>query len=189
MRSSRPDGTRVLGMKPMVLAAAAALLAFGAAPALADCSDPPAPGVEWRRCIMDGLNLTGIDVTQAAIRDSRFGRANLDGAVMRGANLTNSRFVAASLRQAILDDTDLTTADMTNADLTGASLKGAHLRRTRFFGAVLREADLTGARIEGADFLHTDLSGARWTDGKTVCAEGSSGRCIPAAQPKEAGAR
>ena len=171
------------------LVVAALLALLPAAPARADCSDLPAPGVEWRRCAMDGLNLADIDVTGAAIRDSRFGRADLSRAVMADANLTNSRFVGASLREAILDRADLTTVDFTNADLTGASLKGAHLRRTRFFRAILRDADLTEARIEGADFLHTDLSGARWIDGKTICAEGSTGRCIPTPQPKEAGAR
>jgi uncharacterized protein YjbI with pentapeptide repeats len=164
-----------------------ALLTPGAA--LAGCSDPPAPGVEWRRCIMDGLTLAGVDLTGAAIRDSRFARADLDGAAMTGTNLTSSRFVSATLRGTVLDGADLTSVDMTNADLTGASLKGAHLRRTRFFGATLRDADLTDARIEGADFLRTDLSGTRWVDGRTICAEGSSGRCIPAPQPKEAGAR
>jgi uncharacterized protein YjbI with pentapeptide repeats len=51
------------------------------------------------------------------------------------------------------------------------------LRRARFFRANLRGADLSGARTGGADMLNADLSGARWTDGKRVCAEGSLGQC------------
>ena len=47
----------------------------------------------------------------------------------------------------------------------------------RLFRATLRNADLTDARMTGADLLKADLSGATWTDGRTVCAEGSIGQC------------
>ena len=43
----------------------------------------------------------------------------------------------------------------------------------------MRGADLTNAVLEGADLLRTDFSGARWIDGRTICAEGSIGRCHP----------
>ena len=38
-------------------------------------------------------------------------------------------------------------------------------------------ADLSGATVRGTDFGGADLSGATWTDGKRVCAEGSIGQC------------
>ncbi|MEE9195513.1 MAG: pentapeptide repeat-containing protein, partial [Alphaproteobacteria bacterium] len=47
----------------------------------------------------------------------------------------------------------------------------------KFFGTNLRGADFTGAKMRGADFFTADLSGATWTNGKTVCAEGSIGQC------------
>jgi uncharacterized protein YjbI with pentapeptide repeats len=45
------------------------------------------------------------------------------------------------------------------------------------FRAILRDADLTDAQLTGADMTRADLSGATWTDGQRVCAEGSVGRC------------
>jgi uncharacterized protein YjbI with pentapeptide repeats len=69
-------------------------------------------------------------------------------------------------------------ADFTNAVLDDASLKDADLRMARFYDARLRRVDLTGAKLDGADMLRADFSGATWTDGATVCAEGSIGRCI-----------
>ena len=61
--------------------------------------------------------------------------------------------------------------------VTGASLIGADLRRARLFRAILRNANLTDARLKGADLARADLSGATWTDGERICAEGSIGRC------------
>ena len=55
--------------------------------------------------------------------------------------------------------------------------KRADLRRARLFRAILRGADLTEARMTGADLLNADLSGATWSDGQTVCTEGSIGQC------------
>ena len=74
----------------------------------------------------------------------------------------------------------MTGADLTNADLAGASLRNADLRRAQLQGASLREADLTGAKTDEADTLRTDFSGARWIDGRTICAEGSISQCRPA---------
>jgi len=45
------------------------------------------------------------------------------------------------------------------------------------FRADLSGADLTGARLDNTDFLQAVLDGATWTDGTTICAEGSIGRC------------
>jgi uncharacterized protein YjbI with pentapeptide repeats len=161
----------------------AATVAFDAA---ADCSDLPAPEVRWRRCIFDGLDLSNADLSGSEIRDSSLTRADLSGADLAGSDLARSKFVSTRLKGADLSDTDLTMVDFTNADLTGAILKGALFRRTKLYNADLREADLTGARLEQADFLHADLTGARWIDGKTICAQGSSGRCVPSGKGREA---
>ena len=85
-----------------------------------------------------------------------------------------------------LSGADLVQADLTNADLTGANLKGASLRSARLFQANLRGVDLTDAILEGADLLHVDFSGARWTDGQTICAEGSHGR-VPSGEAAQSG--
>ncbi|MGY4543654.1 uncharacterized protein YjbI with pentapeptide repeats [Arthrobacter sp. UYNi723] len=80
---------------------------------------------------LNGLNLAGVD----------FSEANLSG-----ADLTN-----ADLRGADLTNADLRGADLTNADLHGADLSGADLT-----AANLDSAELTGARLSAAT---TDVRG------------------------------
>jgi len=149
----------------------------GGAPALADCTDAAAPNVDWRRCYQDGQDLHGVDLTGAVLRDSSFANADLSESVLVGVNAYRAKFLSAKLPKVRLDDARLEDADFTKADLTGASLKNANLRRARFFGASLRGADLTGAHLAATDLLKADLSGARWTDGEKICAEGSIGKC------------
>jgi uncharacterized protein YjbI with pentapeptide repeats len=153
----------------------ATLLPAGAA--LAACTDPPAHEVNWQRCILDGLELEGVDLSGARLRDGSFFRSNLSGSDLSGASAFRAKFVNARLRETKLDGAKLSEADFTKADLRGASLEGADLRRARFFRADLRGADLTGARLRGADLTRADLSGATWIDGERICAEGSVGRC------------
>ncbi len=176
----------MVNVKPMIrlvsayLCAAAAGLAVtvvAAGPALAGCTDPPSPGVNWQRCIFDGLDISQVDLSGARLRDTSFYRANLTGSDLSNASAFKVKFVNAVLEEAKLDGAKLSEADFTKANLTGASLKGADLRRVRFFDAILRQADLSDARLSGADFTRADLTGATWTDGKRICGEGSIGRC------------
>lgn len=152
------------------------LLAFPGA-AEAACTDPPAPGVNWQRCNFDGLDLTKSDLTGARLRDASFFRADLSGSTIVNVEAQRVKFVNATLVGAVLDESRLYEADLTKADLTDASMIGVDLRRARLYRAVLRGADLTGARLEGADMTRAELSGATWSDGKRICAEGSVGRC------------
>ena len=153
----------------------ATLLSAGTA--LAACTDPPAPEVNWQRCILDGQELEGVDLSGARLRDGSFFRSELSGSDLSGANAFRAKFVNANLRETRLDGANLSEADFTKADLRGASFKGADLRGARFFRADLRGADLSGARLKGADLTRADLSGIIWIDGKRICAEGSHGRC------------
>jgi uncharacterized protein YjbI with pentapeptide repeats len=145
--------------------------------AMAACTDPARPGVDWNRCYHDGRNLGEVDLTGAKLRGARFNRADLQNSTLDQADGRRTKFVSAMLKGVRFEGANLTEADFTKADLTGASFKGANLRRARLFRAVLRGADLTGARLQAADLLKADLSGARWTDGETVCAEGSISQC------------
>jgi hypothetical protein len=146
-------------------------------PALALCTDPPGPGVNWQRCNFDSLDLAAVDLSGARLRDASFIRGDLSGSKLVKADSTRAKFINATLNGTVFDDAKLYAADLTKADLTEASLKGADLRLARLFRATLRGADLTGARLKGADLSRADLSGATWTDGKRICAEGSVGRC------------
>lgn len=180
MRVPMPDPSIMIRLGFMVIrigiaGVLVALVHVGSAEA--DCTDPPAPDVNWQRCRFDGLELKDVDLRSARLRDGSFFRSDLSGSDLSGVNGFRAKFVNATLREVTLDDAKLSEADFTKADLTGASLKGADLRRVRFFDAVLRGVDLTDARLAGADLTRADLSGATWVDGKRVCAEGSKGRC------------
>ncbi|MBX9700859.1 MAG: pentapeptide repeat-containing protein [Acetobacteraceae bacterium] len=154
------------------------LLGLAATPALgAACTAPPGPGVDWRRCLLEGRELSGADLTGATLRDAALDRARLAGAVLRGVNGRDARFVSADLTGADLEGAILRESDFTRAELAGAKLVRADLRRARLFRANLANADLTGALLDGADLLNATLDGARWTDGKRICAVGSVGVC------------
>ena len=164
-------------MTAVVVAAGVVFLGLAAGTAEAACTDPPAPGVNWQRCVQDGLAFKQVDLTGARLRDASFFRADLSESDLSKISGFRVKFVNAVLRGVRLDGAKLSQADFTKADLSGASLVGADLRRVRFFGAVLREVDLTDARLTGADLVRADLSGATWIDGKRICAAGSIGRC------------
>src|SRR3546814_12888634 len=50
--------------------------------AVADCTDPPGPGVTWRRCVFDRLEFPNVNLTGAELRDASFLRADLSGATL-----------------------------------------------------------------------------------------------------------
>ena len=145
--------------------------------AQADCTDPAEPGVRWVRCLKNGLQLGAVDLEDARLSNSSFSRADLSGANMRNIDGRRAKFVSANLAGVNLAGAILREADFTSSNLSKANLTGADLRDAAMFRADLREANLTGARLDGADFLMADLSGATWTNGTTVCAEGSLGQC------------
>ncbi len=146
-------------------------------PALAGCADVPAPDVYWRRCVFDRQDLVDVDLTGATLRDSSFKRADLSASLLQDVDARRAKFVSSIMQDVLLDGANLVRADLTKADLKGASLKGANLTWARMFRADLSGADLTDARLDNTDLLQAVLDGATWTDGKTICAEGSIGRC------------
>lgn len=146
-------------------------------PALAACTDPAGPEVNWRRCYMDGRNLDQVRMTGAMLREATFQRSTLAKADLTGVDAYRAKFVSARLPGVVLDQARLIEADMTRADLAGASLIGADLRNAKLVNADLRGAVLTDARLTGADLRHADLTGATWVDGTRICGEGSIGQC------------
>ena len=165
---------RVINFLQIPLLLGALLLA---GPALGACADSPAPGVEWRRCLLDGVDLSGRDLTGAKLRDTSFAQAKLVGAKLNGVEASDTRFGFADLSNADLTGAILRNADFTRAVLAGALLKGADLRRATLFRADLRGADLTGAELAGANLSGAQLGGARWLDGQRICAATSVGAC------------
>lgn len=184
-----PDGPGVaaigaaVGQKGTVLgllsAAALGSVMLVPLPARADCSMGPAPEVMWRRCHLAGYVATDEDLTRATLRESTFNRSDFSNSVMIEVDARRAKFVSANMSGVELDGANLVQTDLTSADLTGASLRGADLTRAYLVGTIMRDVDLTGARLDRAEMLRTDFSGATWVDGRTICAEGSIGRCNP----------
>jgi uncharacterized protein YjbI with pentapeptide repeats len=168
-------------MQPRTMCLLVPVLAVTALAPMAEaaCTDAAGPGVEWRRCFLDGSDLSAADLNGADLRDSSFKRSDFDGATLAHMQGRRAKFVSSSLQRVDFTGADLVQADFTSADLTGAVLVGATLRGARLYDANLTGADLTDAVLEGADLLRANFSGARWTDGKTICGEGSVGRCHP----------
>ena len=172
---STPSSTGSGVPRPSVVLAMLAMLL--ATPAAARCTDAAAPGVEWRRCLLDQRDLRGVDLTGARLRDTSLSRAQLQDARMARVDAVDARFVSADLSRADLQDAVLRNVDLTRATLRGARLMRADLRQARLFRSDLREADLTGAELSGADLSGAMLDGARWVDGERICAAGSVGGC------------
>lgn len=152
-------------------------LMLSAVPALSACTDPPGPGVDWRRCSLDGRDLSGADLSGMQLRDASLQRTQLVGAKLVGAEGSYVRFVSSDLNGADFTGATLREADFTRATLRGAKLVRADLRRARLYRADLTQADLTGAMLGGTDFTGVILDGATWTDGTRICAAGSVGSC------------
>jgi uncharacterized protein YjbI with pentapeptide repeats len=131
------------------------------------CDAVPAAGVNWRNCL-----LSGIDVGSASLAG-----ANLSSAVLRDARLSATNLSGADMRYADLSGADLRYADLREAILIGANLQAADLRGGNLSGADLRYANLNTRLVENANFTGAILGGAIWYDG-TVCAENSVGRCL-----------
>jgi len=172
--NSKPASRFVIAAPALALA----LLAFvpsGAAQAA--CSSAPAPGVDWRRCLLDRRELPNIDLSRAVLRDASFQRGNLAGAKLVELEAPDVRLGSTNMQGADLTRANLRDADLTRTDMRRATLREADLRRARLFRTDLRGADLTGANLDGADLNGAILGGARWLDGTRVCADNSVGSC------------
>jgi uncharacterized protein YjbI with pentapeptide repeats len=138
-------------MNPLTFLAAAVLSLTVSLPAMAACSDPAGPGVDWQGCDKSGVDLSPfVDLSGANLV-----RANLSGANLTGANLSSANLYAANLSRANLWGANLSHAGMVDANLTGANLLGATLT---------------------SSLATMDLRGATWIDGR-ICSRLHLGGC------------
>src|SRR3546814_19715231 len=101
-------------MRPWLLA----LMLLALAPiseALAECTDPPAPGVNWRRCIFDRLELKNADLTGAKLRDASFFRADTSGAALAAVDPFRAKFSTPVLPRALFPLAFLPRTDRAHA--------------------------------------------------------------------------
>ena len=85
---------------------------------------------------------------------------DLSGIVLRRANLRDANLVRANLRNADLVDSDLSGADLGYADLSGANLIWANLSEAHLREANLGDARLIFATLTGAGLARCDLRGS-----------------------------
>ncbi len=130
------------------------------------CDAPPGPGVNWRNCM-----LVGLDAGSASLAG-----ANLNSAVLRDAELSATDLSDARLDYADLRAANLSYARLHRASLLGANLQSADLREADLSSADLRFADFTGSRVEGLLLNGAHLDEAIWIDGRS-CTTGSVGAC------------
>jgi uncharacterized protein YjbI with pentapeptide repeats len=117
--------------------------------ALAACSDPPAPGVDWSDCVKIGQSMDGAD----------FSNANLQGLLLSGSVITNTSFKGANL----------TDTRFASTDLTGSDFSGAYLLRTTFTNVLLLGTIFHNTRMDivtatNVDATDADFSGAEISD-------------------------
>ncbi len=124
---------------------------------------------EWRSADLSGLELPGINLSQAPLdntdfRRSVFTRADFSGAFIGNAYLQLCDFSEANMENADLDSSDLYRADLSGATLNRAKMPGARLQECKAVGARFVAADLSGGDLVMSDFSDSDLSGANLQD-------------------------
>jgi uncharacterized protein YjbI with pentapeptide repeats len=103
------------------------------------------------------LNLAGVVLHRADLKDANLARANLVSAkltrcFLNGADLSEARLFGANLSGATLDHTNLADAGLAEADLSEVNfwhtdLSRAHLEDTSLAGAIVIDAKFVGARF------------------------------------------
>ncbi|MES9831110.1 MAG: pentapeptide repeat-containing protein [Candidatus Thiodiazotropha sp. DIVDIV] len=130
------------------------------------CDQPPAPGINWRNCL-----LVGIDVGSASLAG-----ANMNSAVLRQGKFSATNLNGVDLSYADMRQADLRYAQMQQSLLVGTNLQGVDLRDADLSNSDLQFADLSGSRIGGVLWSGARLDNAIWFDGRT-CGEKSIGQC------------
>jgi uncharacterized protein YjbI with pentapeptide repeats len=97
------------------------------------------------RAILNGVCLTGADLSFTIL-----GKARLDSADLSGADLSDADLIGANLAGANLADAELSHAHLVEANLAGANLSDANLDSTQLSGAILYNARLNDSRLEMA---------------------------------------
>ncbi|MAA79001.1 MAG: hypothetical protein CL916_07045 [Deltaproteobacteria bacterium] len=117
----------------------------------------------------DGLNLRGLHIKSASLRNTSMVRT-----LLQGANITSANLEGSVLREANLGifkgdfRTELTEANVSGADLTEINLTEASLIQ-----ANLSKSNLTFANLSGADLTRANLTESNLTN--AIILEGESG--------------
>lgn len=94
--------------------------------------------IDLSDCLLDGLDLSGMDLHGIIFDRSDFRNVKLDGANMSHCTALNAFFGGSSLR-----GTNLSHADLTSADFRGCNMSGANICGANMHCSALYRADLT----------------------------------------------
>ena len=133
-------------MRPLLLAAALALLAGPALAQNAAQIERARSGAACPKCNLFQADLGGLELAAPNFAGARLRQADLSLSVLERARLGGADLRDAEAYGAVLTGADLAGADLANASFVGAFLKGANLRDANLTGANLAGADLVGAR-------------------------------------------
>ena len=128
-------------------------------------SDAYLSGSDLRNACLENTKLSGADLRSANLKGvnlqgADLENADLSGANLQGADLENADLSGANLKDAKLRGANLQDANLINAHLGDAKLRGANLQDAKLWGAKLRWADLTDVNLRGAELISADLQGA-----------------------------
>jgi len=104
------------------------------------------------------INLYGVELIAANLREADLSHANLSTANFAVADLSETDLHEANLSHANFSGTEFILADLREADLSYSILSNADLYGADLRGADLRQTDLSGADLRHANLSHVDLS-------------------------------
>jgi uncharacterized protein YjbI with pentapeptide repeats len=120
------------------------------------------PTVDLARCVLERVDLSdlqlgGVDIAFANLRDANLTGANLERARGIDADLEGARLSRANLKEARLHGAKCRGAQFHEATLVSAELRNADLREAEFHRASMQSAHLDDANLEGAKFEQADV--------------------------------
>jgi uncharacterized protein YjbI with pentapeptide repeats len=179
----RSTGLNML-KKLSVVALALVAPSMTALPALARCSDAPAPGVDWQDCRKGNLilehdnleraNLAGTDLSSTDLSWANLSRANLTKAQLMRSKLkgvsapraiftkvfgSRTDFSGANLEEADFERAELSRSDFTNSNLAFVDFNRSDIGRSDFSDATLIDPDFSFANLARADLRTAKISG------------------------------
>lgn len=95
--------------------------------------------IDLSDCLLEELDLSGMDLHGIAFDRSDFRNVKLDGANMSSCTARNAFFGGSSLRAVDFKNADLSSADFRGCDMTKADICGAEMHCSALY-----RADLTG---------------------------------------------
>ncbi|MCA9658930.1 MAG: pentapeptide repeat-containing protein [Myxococcales bacterium] len=122
------------------------------------------------RCTLDGLDLSGFDLSGKMVDRCTFVGTNLSGADMTetyaiGVDFSQTDLRGATLHKARLERTNLAGRDLRGVDLRGAQLADVDLRGAKLDGAKLDGAYMANCRLDGASITAEQLASAELSYG------------------------